>query len=67
MKDEYDFSKAERGKFFRPNLRLIPPVRLEPEVLDFLAASAAKRGTTVNELVNQLLKNDIASIRAAAG
>jgi hypothetical protein len=67
MKDEYDFSNAERGKFYRPNLRLIPPVRLEPEVLDFLADSAAKRGTTVNELVNQLLKNDIASIRAAAG
>jgi len=67
MKDEYDFSKAERGKFHRPNLRLIPPVRLEPEVLDFLAASAEKRGTTVNELINQLLKNDIASIRATTG
>lgn len=67
MKDEYDFSNAERGKFYCPNLRLIPPVRLEPEVLDFLVDSAAKRGTTVNELVNQLLKNDIASIRAAAG
>ena len=67
MKDEYDFSNAERGKFYRPNLRLIPPVRLEPEVLDFLAVSAEKRGTTVNELVNQLLKNDIDSIRAAAG
>lgn len=67
MKDEYDFSNAERGRFFRPNLRLIPPVRLEPEVLDFLASSAQARGTTVNELVNQLLKNDIASMRAAAG
>lgn len=67
MKDEYDFSNAERGKFFRPNLRLIPPVRLEPEVLEFLASSAQARGTTVNELVNQLLKNDIASMRAAAG
>ena len=67
MKDEYDFSNAERGKFFRPNLRLIPPVRLEPEVLDFLATSAQARGTTVNHLINQLLKNDIASIRAATG
>ena len=25
MKDEYDFSNAERGKFYRPDLRLIPP------------------------------------------
>ncbi len=67
MKDEYDFSNAERGKFFRPNLRPIPPVRLEPEVLDFLATRAEARGTTVNQLVNQLLKNDIESIRAAVG
>ena len=67
MKDEYDFSNAERGKFRRPNLRLIPPVRLEPEVLGFLATRASERGTTVNELVNQLLKKDIELIRVAAG
>ena len=67
MKDEYDFSNAGRGKFHRPNLRLIPPVRLEPEVLDFLATRASERGTTVNELVNPLLKKDIELIRVAAG
>ena len=67
VKDEYDFSNAERGKFYRADLRLIPPVRLEPEVLDFLATSAKKRGTTVNQLVNQLLKKDIELIQAAAG
>ena len=67
MKDEYDFSNAERGKFYRPNLRLIPPVRLEPEVLDFLATRAQQRGTTVNQLLNQLLKKDIELIQAATG
>jgi hypothetical protein len=67
VKDEYDFSNAERGKFYGPELRLIPPVRLEPEVLDFLATSAKKRGMTVNQLVNQLLKKDIELIQAAAG
>ena len=67
MKDEYDFSKAERGKFHRPNLRLIPPVRLEPEVLDFLATRAQARGATVNQLVNQLLKKDMELIEAAVG
>ena len=67
MKDEYDFTNAERGKFYRPDLRLIPPVRLEPEVLAFLATSAKERGTTVNQLVNQLLKRDMALIQAAAG
>ena len=67
MKDEYDFSNAERGKFFHPNLRLIPPVRLEPAVLDFLATRAKERGTSVNQLVNQLLKKDIELIQMAAG
>jgi hypothetical protein len=67
MKDEYDFSNAERGKFYRPNLRLIPPLRLEPEVLDFLATRAQQRGVTLNELLNQLLKKDMEMIRAAVG
>ena len=67
MKGEYDFSNAERGKFYRPGLRLILPVRLEPEVLDFLATGAKKRGTTVNQPVNQLLKKDMGLIHAAAG
>jgi hypothetical protein len=65
MKDEYDFSNAQRGKFYMPNLRLIPPVRLDPDVLDFLATRAQQRGTTVNQLVNQLLKKDIELIQAA--
>jgi hypothetical protein len=25
MKDEYDFSEAERGRFFRPGAVLVPP------------------------------------------
>ena len=28
MKREYDFSKAERGKFFRPNAELSLPIYL---------------------------------------
>jgi hypothetical protein len=67
MKDEYDFSNAERGKFYRPNLRLIPPLRLEPEVLDFLATRAQERGVTLNQLLDQLLKKDMELIRAAVG
>ena len=65
MKDEYDFSNAERGKFYKPNLRLIPPVRLEPQVLDFLANRAQAKGTTVNALLNALLRKDSELIEAA--
>jgi hypothetical protein len=63
MKDHYDFYQGERGKFYKPNLRLIPPVRLEPEVLDFLATRAEQRGITVNQLINHLLKKDIELIQ----
>jgi hypothetical protein len=65
MRDEYDFSKAERGKFHRPNATLVPPVHLDPEVLAFLTARAQARGVTLSELVNTLLKKDIELIEAA--
>ncbi len=65
MKDEYDFSKAERGRFFRQDAILAPPVHLEPEVLAFLSARAEARGMPLNELINALLKKDIELIEAA--
>jgi len=43
MKEEYDFSTAERGKFFRQGARLVPPVHLEPDVLDHLSRLARHR------------------------
>jgi hypothetical protein len=64
MKDEYDFSEAERGKFFREDARLVPPVHLEPEVLDYLSERATARGVSLSSLVNTLLKKDIELIDA---
>ena len=65
MPAEIDFAGGVRGKFYKPDLRLIPPVRLEPQVLDFLAKRAAAKGTTLNALLNALLKKDIELIEAA--
>jgi hypothetical protein len=65
MKDEYDFSNAERGRFYRPGAILAPPVHLDPEVLAFLSARAKARGVTLSELVNALLKKDIELIESA--
>ncbi len=65
MKDEYDFSKAEQGRFFRPDAALVPPVHLEADVLAFLAARAETRGISLNELVNSLLRKDMERIEAA--
>ena len=65
MKREYDFSKAERGKFHRPGLELAPPVHLDAEVLSWLTMQAKSKGTTLNALVNELLKKDIELIETA--
>ena len=65
MKDEYDFSNAEGGKFFREGARLGPPVHLDPEVLDYLSQRAAARGLSLSSLVNTLLRKDIELIDAA--
>lgn len=65
MKDEYDFSNAERGRFYRKDAVLVAPVHLEPEVLTFVTARAQARGISLNELVNELLKKDIELIETA--
>ena len=62
MKDEYDFSKGERGKFYNPNARHNLPIYLEAEVLDYFSKKAQAKGIEVNTMVNELLKKDIAII-----
>ena len=65
MKDEYDFSGAVRGRFYRRDAEPVPPVHLEPEVLKYLQARADARGTSLSQLVNELLKKDIELIETA--
>ena len=65
MKREYDFSRAERGKFYQRDAELVPPVHLEPRILAWLASQARSRGVTLNALVNELLEKDIERIKAA--
>jgi hypothetical protein len=59
MKKEYDFSKGERGKFFRPHVELNIPVYLEPQVAEAVREHARKRNTSIGSLVNEWLGRDI--------
>ncbi|MGB5157459.1 hypothetical protein [Desulfobacterium sp. N47] len=59
MKKEYDFSKAERGKFYRPDMKLNIPIYLDEEVLSFVEKIASKKGIDRSSVVNELLKGDI--------
>ena len=62
MKPEYDFSKGERGKFFRPKAELRLPIYLSAEVQAYLAERAAQKGMPLGEMVNTLLKQEIQMI-----
>jgi hypothetical protein len=59
MRDEYDFSHAERGKFYRAGVRLRMPVYLDEPVQNYLAAAAERKGTSLSQLVNDLLSREI--------
>lgn len=61
MKDEYDFSNAEQGKFYRPLEELDIPIYLDKEVKAFFMSKLRTHGKSfsLNETVNSLLKKDI--------
>ena len=60
MQQEYDFSKGERGKFYRAGARFHLPVYLEESVMGSLSAIAERKGVQVDDLINDLLKKELA-------
>jgi hypothetical protein len=64
MKKEYDFSNAERGKFYRPDATFNIPVYLDSEVLSYLQEKARSRGVELSQLINDILRKDIALFEA---
>ena len=61
MKDEYDFSNAEQGKFYRPLEELDIPIYLDKEVKDYFIQKirSKEKPFSINEIINSLLKKDI--------
>ena len=61
MKDEYDFTNAEQGKFYRPLEELDIPIYLDKEVKDYFIKKIRDKGRqfSLNETINSLLKKDI--------
>lgn len=65
MREEYDFSKAERGKFYRPDAALSVPVYLDQALQTRLSELAQDKGVELSTLVNALLKKDLELIEMA--
>jgi len=64
MKPEYDFSKGVRGKLFKPDAELRQPVYLDRKVQRYLAQRAADKGTSIEAMVNNLLRREIEIIES---
>ncbi len=64
MKQGYDFSNAERGKFYRKDDNLNLPVYLDDEVQRYLQERARSKGVDVNQMVNEMLRQDFKLIEA---
>lgn len=59
MREEYDFSKGERGKFYHPDMKLNIPIYLDEEASAFVEKIASKKGIDRSSVVNELLRGNI--------
>ena len=59
MKEQYDFSKAERGKFHNPKAIFHLPIYLESDIEEIIIRLAQKKGVETQFLVNMWLRNSI--------
>ena len=59
MKDEYDFSNAEQGKFYVPLEDIQIPIYLDQDVMQFLSKKCDFNAERLQVLINDLLRKDI--------
>ena len=62
MKKEYDFSKAERGRFYRKNAELRLPIYLGSRLQKRVETLATRTGRDLGEVVNQIVETEIGLI-----
>ena len=67
MKDEYDFSSAERGRFYHSDTQLNIPAYLDQEVESWFAEKAKLKGVNLQSLINELLRKGISLIQEVMG
>ena len=67
MKEEYDFSKGQRGKFYHLEAVVNIPVYLDKDVESWFAEKAKAKGVGMQQLVNELLRKDISLIQEVTG
>lgn len=58
MKKEYDFSKAERGKFYQKDAVFNLPIYLDNDNLLFVQDIANHKNMDISSVVNELIRAD---------
>ncbi|WP_426993100.1 hypothetical protein [Methylomonas sp. CM2] len=66
MKDEYDFSNAEQGKFYVPLEDIQIPIYLDRDIALYLSEKCQSNPENLQLLVNDLLRKDIEIARRVA-
>jgi uncharacterized DUF497 family protein len=64
MKSEYDFSGAERGKFYRKNMVFTVSIPVNDDIFTRLDLLADQKGVKANELANEMLKRAVTEMEA---
>jgi hypothetical protein len=59
MKPHYDFSNAERGKFYRKGARVRLPIYLDDQLQKRLERIAEKKGRELGDVVSEILLKDV--------
>lgn len=59
MKEEYDFTNAEQGKFYIPLEEIEAPIYLDKDIVLFFADKLKGKNETLQSLINELLRKDI--------
>ena len=62
MKKEYDFSKGQRGRFYRKGARFRLPIYLDLNLQSRLQRIALKNREQLIETVQRLLKREVSLI-----
>ncbi len=59
MKRQYDFSKAERGKFYRKGAKLRLPIYLDVKLQRQVERLAQNKGKDIGDIVNHLVRKEV--------
>lgn len=63
MRREYDFSKAQQGKFYRPIEELEIPIYLDKKVKDFFSKKALDKNIELDKVINVILRKEMEMLK----